>query len=159
MTSYILWEEDDKVSLRDVSRGDREDVWVRELIQDVQLVSCIVLPNFQWNEFCCVRLLSGIVEALIDSPILTPEGEGEEGLRERDGREERVYIRERDRRESLLEHSTLNDNSYVEVNSTHPHTVVKSHESHMTTPTHPPPNLLQQLVAMLKRFQEKVGVH
>ena len=90
MTSYILWEEDDKVSLCDVSRGDREDVWVRELIQDVQLVSCVVFPNFQWNEFCCVRLLSGIVEALIDSPILTPEGEGEEGLRERDGREERV---------------------------------------------------------------------
>ena len=30
------------------------------------------------------------MEALIDSPIFTPEGEGEEGLRERDGREERV---------------------------------------------------------------------
>jgi len=159
MTSYVLWEEDDKVSLCDVSRRDGEDVRVREFIQDVQLVSCIVFPNLQWDEFCCVRLLSGIVEALVDSPILTPEGEGEVGgriKRERDEREERGSEK-RDRRESLLEQSTLNNNSYVEVNSTHPHTVVKSHESHMTT--HTPPNLLQQLVAMLKRIQEEVGLH
>lgn len=98
MTSYVLWEEDNKVSLRDVSRGDGEDVWVRELIQDVQLVSCVVFPNLQWNEFCCVRLLSGIVEALIDSPILTPEGEGEVGgreERERKGQKERALHFER----------------------------------------------------------------
>lgn len=96
MTSYVLWEEDDKVSLCDVSRRDGEDVRVREFIQDVQLVSCIVFPNLQWDEFCCVRLLSGIVEALVDSPILTPEGEGEVGGRiKREGREGRKRIGEK----------------------------------------------------------------
>ena len=72
------------MSLCDVSRRDGEDVRVREFIQDVQLVSCIVFPNLQWDEFCCVCLLSGIVEALVDSPILTPEGKGRERLRERE---------------------------------------------------------------------------
>ena len=67
--------------LCDVSGGDGEDVWVRELIQDVQLVSCIVLPNLQRDELSCIRLLSGVVKALVDSAILTPRG-GREGGRE-----------------------------------------------------------------------------
>ena len=76
------------MSLCDVSGGDREDVWVRELIQDVKLASCIVLPDLQGDELSCVRLLSGIVKALVDSAILTPEGEGGREGGRKGGREE-----------------------------------------------------------------------
>lgn len=56
-----------------------DDVGMREPPQDVQLVLCMFFPNLQWDQLCCICLLGSIVDAFIDSAIVTS------GVGEREG--------------------------------------------------------------------------
>ena len=86
MASHSQWKENDKVALCDVGGGDLDDVGMSEPPQDVQLMLCMFFPNLQRDQLCCICLLGSIVDAFIDSAIVT-SGVGErEGWVQEEGR-------------------------------------------------------------------------